>query len=199
MTSTTTTTMRRRGPSTAVSSCVDGRVPTIAPISGQARHAALGARPISVSSPVRSAPATGPGMAPSSPSAGRAIDGVTMRGQLPDARDVATCPVRVGVGEVVRVDQRVDGSAPTARQRAGDRVVDADQSPGGSGTSPAQAVVGCHHRMVKGFNEIRGEPTGHRQRHRRHPREHGGLHAAAPAARPATSRTAARRRSIRSP
>ena len=40
---------------------------------------AFGARLISVSSPVRSAAATGPGTSPSRPSTGRAIDGVTAR------------------------------------------------------------------------------------------------------------------------
>ena len=132
ITSTTTTTMRRRRTSDGGSSYVDRRPSaTIAPISAmQPRHAApFGARPISVSSPVRHAAGDGSGH---QRRAGRAqaarCDGVTMRGQPCAGAARRRPPSRVGVGEVVRVGQSVDGPRPAARQRQRDRFVDADEA-----------------------------------------------------------------------
>ena len=84
-------------------------------------HAGIpfGTRPIAVSSPVRTAAATGPGTAPMSPSTGRTNGRGDRSGQLLNAQGIPACPHRIGVGQVVRVGERVDGNTRTARRAPG--------------------------------------------------------------------------------
>ena len=135
----------------------------------------FGVRLIRVSSPVRSAAATGPGTALRSPSTGGTNDGVTdlasrwMRSVSPPAHAGSR------VGEMVWVGEFVDRSRPPVRQRPHDGVVDADETARRVGHQIAQAVGG-HHRMVKRLNQIGGEPARHRQRDGRQHRRHAGIH-----------------------
>ena len=94
--------------------------------------------------------------------------GVTLGGVL-DARRVAARPVRVGVGEVVRVRQRIDRSRPPTGQRAQTASSMPTSPTGRIGHSRARVGLGRPHRIVKGFDEVRSEAPGNGQRRRRHP------------------------------
>ena len=84
----------------------------------------------------------------------RAIDGVTARASV-DARR----PTSDGIGQMVRIGQRVDRPRPITRQRTGDRV----SMPAARRVGPARdraAAPRGHHRMVKGLHQIGGQAAG---------------------------------------
>ena len=106
------------------------------------------------------------------------MGGVISSGELLDAQRVSACPRRVGVGEVVRIGERIDRSGPPTGQRTRDGVVDADEPTGRVGQDVPQVGLRRHHRMVERFHEVRRQSPGNGQHRRRHPRHHAGIHPA---------------------
>ena len=137
----------------------------------------FGVRLIRVSSPVRNAAATGPGTALMQPEHGPGDRRRDRSRQPPDAQRVATGPRRIGVGEMVRVGEFVDGSrADRSTANARSRRRSPISPPGGSGTrsrSPSDAIIGWSSDSTRSAASPPGTGQGDRGQHRRH----AGIHA----------------------